>query len=147
MGTFGQPPPDFRAIALPPQAAVASTALVPYNNNRYGAEWNDESRSEVSVLQYWRILCRHKKAIFTAAFVGLVLGFLAGIPMKPTYQAHTSLEVLSFNEDFMNTKETNPVSNGTTADTSGRQPREAAAKSVFDRPCHAQVHTSQNRRR
>ena len=42
--------------------------------------------------------------------------------MKPVYKARTSLEVLSFNDDFMNVKETNPVSsNGNSSETSAEE--------------------------
>ena len=44
------------------------------------------------------------------ALGGLILGLLAGIPMKAVYRARTSLEVLTFNDDFMNSRQTNPVS-------------------------------------
>ncbi len=94
----------------------------PYTGARYGAEWNDESQTEVSVVQYWRVVRRHKGTISFAALAGLLLGFLAGIPMKPVYRARTSLEVLSFNENFLNAKETNPVSsNGNTSETSAEE--------------------------
>ena len=42
--------------------------------------------------------------------------------MTPVYRAKTSLEVLSFNDDFMNVKETNPVSaNGNSTDASAEE--------------------------
>jgi capsular exopolysaccharide synthesis family protein len=116
-----QQPLDPKALAVTPYPTVASAANPPYPGARYGSEWNDESQSEVSVLQYWRILCRQRKTILVAAIAGLILGFLAGVPMKPVYRARTSLEVLSFNDDFMNVKETNPVSNGNSADTSAEE--------------------------
>jgi len=116
-----QQPLDPKALAVTPYPTLASAANLPYPTARYGSEWNDESQSEVSVLQYWRILCRQRKTILVAAIAGLILGFLAGVPMKPVYRARTSLEELSFNDDFMNVKETNPVSNGNSADTSAEE--------------------------
>ena len=111
-----------QSLAIIPHPVLSKAAKQPYPGSRYGAEWNDDVQSEVSVLQYWRIVCRQKKTVFGAALVGLVLGFLVGIPMKPVYKARTSLEVLSFNDDFMNVKETNPVSaNGNSSETSAEE--------------------------
>jgi capsular exopolysaccharide synthesis family protein len=45
----------------------------------------------------------------------MLLGFAVGIPMTPVFRARTSIEVLNLNEDFMNMKQSNPV---TTADYS-----------------------------
>jgi capsular exopolysaccharide synthesis family protein len=101
--------PDSKSSALTPYA-LSSAVNLPYTNTRYGSEWGDDGQGEVSVLQYWRIVRRYKRTILGAAIGGLVLGFLVGIPMKPVYRARTSLEVLSFNDAFMNAKETNPVS-------------------------------------
>ena len=50
----------------------------------------------------------HFKTLLTLAFVGVLLGFLAGIPKTPLYRASTSLELLSMNQDFMNMKQTSP---------------------------------------
>lgn len=116
-----QPTPESKALAITSYPPLAPAGHSPYPNARYGSEWTDESQSEVSVLQYWRILCRQRNTILIAGALGLVLGFLSGVPMKPVYRARTSLEVLSFNDDFMNTKETNPVSSGNSADTSAEE--------------------------
>lgn len=69
----------------------------------------DDAESNSGLIEYWRILRRHKAVILLAAFGGLILGIAAGIPMKPVYRARTSLEVLNLNEDFMNMKESSPV--------------------------------------
>lgn len=111
------------SIALIPHPMVSESAQTPsFLGSRNGAEWNDDPPSEVSVLQYWRIVCHHKRIVLLTAVAGLILGFLAGIPVKPVYRARTSLEVLSFNDDFMNVKETNPVSaNGNSTDDSAEE--------------------------
>ena len=122
MDHLSSPPSENAALALIPHPVLSKSAQQSYPaNSRYGSEWSEDAQTDVSVLQYWRIACRHKKTIFGAAVVGLLLGFLAGIPMKPVYKARTSLEVLSFNDDFMNTKATNPVSSGNSSETSAEE--------------------------
>ncbi len=121
MEQFTLNPRETKSLALKPNPTLAVGANLPYGQSRYGSEWNEESQSGASILQYWRIICRHKRTILLAAAAGLVLGFLVGIPIKPTYRARTSLEVLSFNDEFMNAKETNPVSSGNSADTSAEE--------------------------
>jgi len=131
-------PPESKSLALKPHPVLSAAVASPYPSARYGAEWNDEPQTEVSVLQYWRIIRRHKKTIYFAALGGLILGFLAGIPVKPTYRARTSLEVLSFNDDFMNTKETNPVSaNGNSVETSAEenQAKLLQSRALLDSVC------------
>jgi capsular exopolysaccharide synthesis family protein len=73
----------------------------------------EDSAGGGGLIEYGRILRRHKIAILLSALGGLILGIAAGIPMKAVYRARTSLEVLNLNEDFMNMKQSNPV---TTAD-------------------------------
>lgn len=82
---------------------------------RYSAEIDDEAESGNSLLEYWRLLKRHKTAILLSALGGLILGIATGIPMTPVYRARTSLEVLNLNDDFMNMKQASPV---TTTDNS-----------------------------
>jgi succinoglycan biosynthesis transport protein ExoP len=65
------------------------------------------------LLESLSILLRHKTAILLFALAGLVLGINSAMLMKPVYRTHTSVEVVSFNEDFMNAKQTSPT---TTAD-------------------------------
>ena len=83
----------------------------PYvGGTRYGTEIDDEAESGNSLIEYWRLLRRHKVAILLSAFGGLILGTAVGIPMTAVYRARTSLEVLNLNEDFMNMKQASPVS-------------------------------------
>ena len=76
------------------------------SGNSYMIEAGDRPQDSEGLLKYWHTLVRHKVAIASASFAGLVLGFLVGIPMKPVYRASTTLEVLNVNEDFMNMKMT-----------------------------------------
>ena len=76
----------------------------------YGGQGPAVDDSEGGLLDYWRMLVRHNVAIILTSLAGLAIGFGVGVPMKPIYRAHTSIEVLNLNEDFMNMKQTNPVS-------------------------------------
>src|SRR5450755_2537881 len=62
-----------------------------------------------SGIEYARMLLRHKGKLCLFALSGLVLGILIGIPQTPVYRVRTALEVLSLNQNFMNTKQTSPV--------------------------------------
>jgi capsular exopolysaccharide synthesis family protein len=85
-------------------------------------ERHDPSDPEGGLVDYWRMLMHHKRALILAAFAGLVIGFGIGIPMKPVYRVRTSIEVLNINQDFMNMKQTNPVNtNDSSEDVSEEQ--------------------------
>lgn len=112
-----QPEPGHPSGALNP-AIPAKVEIInqqeplyraPYvTGGRYAAEF-DDSDTGSGLLEYWRVLRRHKTAILLAAFGGLILGVAVGIPMKPVYRARAALEVLNINEDFLNMKQANPV--------------------------------------
>ena len=56
------------------------------------------------------------------AFAGCVAGFLVTLPQTPIYQAHTSVEIVGLNDNFLNIKQVNPVTEtGTTSETSDIQ--------------------------
>jgi capsular exopolysaccharide synthesis family protein len=69
-----------------------------------------EASDETGLLEYWRILRRHKWALILFAFLGMLAGVGITLPQTPVYQARTSLEIQSLNEDFLNIKQVNPVS-------------------------------------
>src|SRR6202166_626977 len=76
-------------------------------------------------LQSWHTLLRHKVAIITASIVGMVLGFLIGIPLKSVYRATTTLEVLTTNADFMNMKLTQAAVPGADSDNLSEEETQA----------------------
>lgn len=61
------------------------------------------------LLEYWRMASSYKGILSAFALAGALGGFLIGLPKTPLYRARTSLEVLELNEDFMNMKQTNPL--------------------------------------
>ena len=74
-----------------------------------GQEIGESADSERGLLDYWRMIMRHKTAIVVASVVTALIGFAVSIPMQPVYRARTSLEILNLNEDFMNLKQTSPT--------------------------------------
>jgi capsular exopolysaccharide synthesis family protein len=62
------------------------------------------------LIEYWRILRRRKRTVLAVAFAGLLTGAFVTLPETPIYQARTSLEIQDLNQDFMNMKNVNPVS-------------------------------------
>ena len=76
----------------------------------FGYEPPHEPAREGSLLpDYLRILARKKKAILLAALVGALAGFLLNLGTLPVYQARTSLDIQSLNNDFMNMRDVAPT--------------------------------------
>jgi capsular exopolysaccharide synthesis family protein len=68
--------------------------------------------------QYFRALKRRKGMVVLAAFVGLIGGGLFTLSQTPIYRARTSIEIIGLNDNFLNTKEVDPVeSRGYTSDS------------------------------
>jgi succinoglycan biosynthesis transport protein ExoP len=133
MDYLNQPSHLSESIAVVTNSNGSSDSLQLANiasSPRYSFENEDDSESEATLLQYWRILRRYKATIILSALAGLILGFSVGIPMKPVYRARTSLEVLSINEDFLNMKQANPTTTNTdSSDTSEEQTQAKLLKS------------------
>jgi polysaccharide biosynthesis transport protein len=74
------------------------------------------------LIEYWRILCRHKAAWLIFTFAGALIGFLITVPQTRIYRAHTSVEIVGLNDNFLNFKQASPVTEtGTTSETSDIQ--------------------------
>ncbi|MBV9404990.1 MAG: GumC family protein, partial [Acidobacteriaceae bacterium] len=83
-----------------------------------GTDAIDEPET-AGLIEYWRILRRHKATWIIFAFVGALAGFLITLPQTPIYQARTSIEIISLNDNFLNFKQATPVmENGTASDIS-----------------------------
>jgi len=81
---------------------------------------DDQARG--GLLEYWRILRRRKGTLILIAFAGALIGFLLTIPQTPIYQARTSVEIVGLNDNFLNIKQVNPVTQtGATSETSDIQ--------------------------
>ncbi len=64
------------------------------------------------LLDYWRILCRHKGTIFLFAVCGVLTALLFSLSQTPVYQARTTLEILDVNENVLNTRDLDPTASG-----------------------------------
>ncbi len=74
----------------------------------YAHDSNDEPESG-GLIEYWRILRRHKGTWIIFAFVFALLGFLITLPQTPIYQARTSVEIVGLNENFLNFRQVSPL--------------------------------------
>src|SRR5947207_829004 len=68
------------------------------------------------LLEYWQMVRRHKGAVILATCLGAIGGFASTLPSQRIYQARTTLEMQGLNDEFLNMKSVNPVSDGTNYD-------------------------------
>jgi capsular exopolysaccharide synthesis family protein len=62
------------------------------------------------LIEYWRILRRNRGTLFLIACLGVIVAVLVTLPQTPVYRARTALEIQNINNDFLNAKQVNPVS-------------------------------------
>src|SRR5260370_8036515 len=65
--------------------------------------------SAAGPVEFWRGLRRREGALLLFACGGALAGFLWTLPQTPIYQARTSIEIVGVNDNFLNTKQVNPV--------------------------------------
>jgi polysaccharide biosynthesis transport protein len=92
---------------------------IPASAYRYDA---NEELETGGLIEYWRILRRHKGTWIVFAFIGALVGLLITFPQTQVYQARTSVEIVGLNDNFMNFKQVNPVTQtGASSETSDIQ--------------------------
>lgn len=69
-------------------------------------------RDYAGILEYWQIVRRHKAAVVLVTIVGGLVGILSTLPSPRVYQARTTIEIQSLNNDFLNMRSMNPVAEG-----------------------------------
>lgn len=94
--------------ALP--AAHQPAAIDPYPTQTIDVPGPGLKRDYAGFLEYWQMVRRHKATVVVVAFAGALLGFLVTLSSPRLYQARASLEIQSLNEEFLNLKSVNPVS-------------------------------------
>jgi succinoglycan biosynthesis transport protein ExoP len=89
--------------------SIMAQGCVETGLNRYSGDYADIGPTG-SFLEYWRVLRRRKGLLATIALTSLAIGVLITLPQAPVYQARTSLEIQSINQEFLNIKQLTPVS-------------------------------------
>lgn len=97
---------------LPARRNVIESHAEPagYGPQGYGYGPEADENDQGGLLEYWRILKRRKGTLILIASVGLLLGIAVTLPQTPIYQARTTLEILELNQNFMNMKDVQQVS-------------------------------------
>ncbi len=62
-----------------------------------------------SIVGYWHMLRRNKGILVFTVFAGALAGVLFTLPETPVYQAHTTIEIQTLNDNFLNMKDVNPT--------------------------------------
>ncbi len=138
------PPAQNGRLSLAP----VMSELKPYDEP--GGSYFFETREPEGLLEFCRLLVRHKASIILSSVGGLLLGLLVGIPLKPVYRASTTLEVLNVNEDFMNMRPTQPAVPGEDTDNSSEEETQATLlqnTQLLERVSARLDHTSTGSRR
>ena len=61
------------------------------------------------LLEYWRLLRRHKGTLLLITLLGIIAALLLTLPQTPVYQASATLEVMGLNENFLNMRDVSPT--------------------------------------
>src|ERR1700693_2886669 len=59
-----------------------------------------EAGSGSGLVEYWRVVVRHKATVLLLFVLGGLAGFLYTLPETPIYRAHATIEVQGLNENF-----------------------------------------------
>jgi succinoglycan biosynthesis transport protein ExoP len=98
----------------------------------------DQETDAGGLVEYWRILRRHKGIWIVFAFLGALIGLLVALPQTPVYQARASVEIIGLNENFLNLRQASPVTetgSGAAIDI-GTQIKILQSEYVIDRVIH-----------
>ncbi len=71
-------------------------------------DYLEEPDSE-GLLDYGRTLWRNKATVSIAALLGALAGFLFSLPQTPIYRGRTTIEIETFNENYLNLREVSPT--------------------------------------
>ena len=68
-----------------------------------------EQADSEGLFDYGRTLWRNKATVLIAALLGALAGFLFSLPQTPIFQGRTTLEIETFNENYLNLREVSPT--------------------------------------
>ena len=99
-----------REVQLVPRAESANGDVVSADGRAeaYGYDADDDFGSS-GLVEYWRMVVRHRSTVLLTAFLGALLAFLYTLPQTPIYRTSTLVEIQPMNPDFMNMRQVNPV--------------------------------------
>src|SRR3569832_1789078 len=97
-----------------PEKVVSPSEVIP----RTSAAFNEpfETQSNSGLVEYWRIVLRHKGTVLLLFILGGMAGFLYTLPQTPIYRAHATMEVQGINQDFLNLKDVSPTATAISLD-------------------------------
>lgn len=88
-----------------PETHYTPQAERPSFSNRRDA---NQQESPSLLLEYWKLVRRHKWMILLMAFLGALAGLLVALPQTKVYRSQTTLEIQPFNENLLNTRAVDP---------------------------------------
>lgn len=71
-----------------------------------------DAGSGSGLVEYWRVIVRHKGTVLLLFVLGALAGFISTLPETPVYRAHATLQVQGINENFLNMKDVSPTTTG-----------------------------------
>ena len=74
-------------------------------------------RDYAGLLEYWQMVRRHRMAVLLATVLGALGGFSFTLSSPRIYQARTTIEIQGLNQEFLNMKNVNPVSDTASYDS------------------------------
>jgi capsular exopolysaccharide synthesis family protein len=101
-------PPDPQAQLVPRSASPDAYPVRPYPLDGPDAATRVGPPSG-GLLEYWRIIQRHKGTLVFICFLGGLAACLYTFPQTPVYQARATMEVQGLNENFLNLRDVNPT--------------------------------------
>ncbi len=100
--------PSYRGYGMP----ARGIQQIPYPERQSPEQQANDS---IGVIEYMRIIQRHRGTVILFAFLGLLAAVLYTMPQTPLFRARTVLEIQNINNDFLNTRQVNPVSEDNTS--------------------------------
>jgi polysaccharide biosynthesis transport protein len=102
-----QPMDNSRQLPAQPENALVRTMEVVYRDHEPPTSVVD-MQSGSGLVEYWRIIARHRGTVLLLLFLGGLVGFLMTLPETPVYRAHATLEVQGLNQNFLDFKDVSP---------------------------------------
>jgi succinoglycan biosynthesis transport protein ExoP len=93
-----------------PQHSLPEVRYIPQTERPHFAQRREANQQESPslLLDYWKLVRRHKWMILLLAFLGALAGLLVALPQTKVYRSQTTLEIQPYNENLLNTREVDP---------------------------------------